>query len=364
MPFSVSDMPAAWGESLFTAQLKTLPEDFLVNEVLDIQPDGQGEHLFLHVEKTGMNTDELSDLLERAYQVDSKAVGYAGMKDRHAVTSQWFSITTPETVESLNAILSETNADHKHARVLQSERHSRKLRHGAHSGNEFTITLKQVQAQGEHSVEDLQKHVEDRIASINSFGFPNYIGPQRFGFGGQNLVRARQWFRQPKKRASRQQRSLWLSSSRSAIFNAVCARRVDQGTWQQLLPGEPAMLEGSRSFFDTTSSTPEELQTRLDAFDIHPSAPWWGRGTNPSTGECEAFEANILEEFKDICGGLERAGLAQERRGIRAQAHNLSHRWLDETTLELSFLLSPGLFATTLLGQLGVCHEPDRRQST
>jgi tRNA pseudouridine13 synthase len=362
MSVSAIDTPAAWGSPLFHASLKSERSDFIVDEVLDIDMEGEGEHLYLHLQKSGMNTDELAQLIEKAYKVGSKDVGLAGMKDRHAITSQWFSVTSPETVEVLEAVLADFNTPEKEVLILESIRHSRKLRHGAHKGNRFVITLRDVTPVDFQSKEALAESLAARIESIAQSGFPNYIGPQRFGFGGQNLVRARQWFKQPKKRTSRQQRSLWLSAARSAVFNAVCAKRVEAGNWQSLLPGEPPMLDGTRSFFETAAENSiEELNARLEAFDIHPSAPWWGRGRTPTSGECADFEAAILSDFADVCAGLEKAGLSQERRAIRAMAGDLTHRWLDESTLQLSFHLSPGLFATTLLSELGVCKEPDRR---
>ena len=361
MSSSAINTPAAWGPPLFHSSLKSERSDFTVDEVLDIEMDGEGEHLFLHLEKSGMNTDELAKLLETTYNVGSKDVGLAGMKDRHAITSQWFSVTTPEDGEALEAVLADFNTEHKEARILKSVRHSRKLRHGAHKGNRFIITLRDVIPTDSQPHAQLVESLAARIESIATAGFPNYIGPQRFGFGGQNLVRARQWFKQPKKRTSRQQRSLWLSAARSAIFNAVCAKRVEAGTWQSLLPGEPAILDGTRSFFESGESSADELDARVQAFDIHPSAPWWGRGQTPGTDECALFEAQILSDFSDICAGLEKAGLSQERRAVRAMARDLTHQWLDDSTLQLSFHLSPGLFATTLLSELGVCTEPERR---
>lgn len=355
------DTPAAWGSPLFHASLKSERSDFIVDEEVDIEMEGEGEHLYLHLQKSGMNTDELAQLLEKAYGVSSKDVGLAGMKDRHAITTQWFSVTTPSGSELFEALLAEFNTPEKEAVILKSVRHSRKLRHGAHKGNRFVITLRDVTSAESESYEQLVQSLALRVESIAQSGFPNFIGPQRFGFGGQNLVRARQWFKQPKKRTSRQQRSLWLSAARSAVFNAVCRKRVEAGNWQSLLPGEPAILDGTRSFFEMGESSVEELDARLQAFDIHPSAPWWGRGRTPTTGECATFEDEILSEFSDFCEGLEKAGLSQERRAIRAMARDFEHQWLDNSTLQLSFHLSPGIFATTLLKELGVCTEPDRR---
>jgi len=358
------------------------------------------------------------------------------MKDRHAVTSQWFSVTTPLGSELMQTALGEFRQDHKHAKIINEARHSRKLRRGAHAGNDFVITLRGVRVvdaraddaqelqvdsgstgaasgggaasrvgagaasgegagaasgggagaasgggAGEQSgasipvtgpegvsgeganmatTTNLEVAVSRRIQWISIHGFPNYIGPQRFGIGGQNLVRARQWFRQPKKRTSRQQRSLWLSAGRSAIFNAVCAARVADGSWQQCLAGEPAVLSGTRSFFDSSDVSAEELSARLKSLDIHPSAPWWGRGRALATQACADYEQALLEPFADICGGLEKGGLSQERRAIRAVATALTHRWIDGTTLELSFNLPPGVFATTLMSELGLCEEPMR----
>lgn len=381
MPLSAIDTPAAWGSPLFQASLKSERSDFIVDEMLDIEMDGEGEHLYFHLQKSGLNTDEVAKLLETTYNVGSKDVGLAGMKDRHAITSQWFSVTTPQSSEVFELALADFNTPDKTVQMLKWARHSRKLRHGAHKGNRFVITLRDVKPVDSTAQDQLMPAVALRIKAIAEGGFPNYIGPQRFGFGGQNLVRARQWFKQPKKRTSRQQRSLWLSAARSAVFNAVCAKRVEAGNWNCLLPGEPAMLDGSRSYFETgesaakispesaetssaergVTSSVEDLEARLKAFDIHPSAPWWGRGRAPGSDECAAFEALILSDFSDLCEGLEKAGLSQERRAIRAMAQDFTHQWIDKSTLELNFRLSPGLFATTLLSELGVCKEPERR---
>jgi len=427
---TINDHPPGSGAPLFSAVLKSEPADFIVDEVLGFDLDGAGEHLYLNIQKTGVNTDEIARLLETVFSVTSKDVGVSGMKDRHAVTSQWFSVTTPLGSKLMQTALDEFRQDHKHAKIINEARHSRKLRRGAHAGNDFVITLRgvrvvdagaedaqeldidsgsngaasgegtgaasgegtgaassggTVEASGAGAVEqsgasipvtgpegdsseganmatttNLEVAVSQRIQWISTHGFPNYIGPQRFGIGGQNLVRARQWFRQPKKRTSRQQRSLWLSAGRSAIFNAVCAARVADGSWQQLLAGEPAVLSGTRSFFDSSDVSAEELSARLKSFDIHPSAPWWGRGRALATQACADYEQALLEPFADICGGLEKGGLSQERRAIRAAATDLTHQWIDGTTLELSFNLPPGVFATTLMSELGLCEEPVR----
>ncbi len=366
--------------------LKTQPADFRVDEALDIELDGVGEHLYLQIEKTAMNTDEVATLIQACYSASSADVGLCGLKDRHSVSTQWISVRTPEGVSRFEELVNNFNQKQlaqwgqtdgyvKSMRILVSGRHARKLRRGAHESNHFVITLRDVQSVNNNAMDlteatdpvasfvtnvddNLAAAVATRISIINRHGFPAYIGAQRFGRGGQNLQRAQRWFNTPRKRTSRQQRSLWLSAARSALFNCVCAARVRDGSWDQLLDGEPAVLNGTRSFF-TTHSEPS-LQQRLREFDIHPSAPWWGRGESPSQGSCADFEKRQLEPYKSLCAGLEKAGLTQERRALRACAAPVAHRWPADDVLELQFSLAPGVFATSLLRELCIVNEPTR----
>ncbi|MFK8078766.1 MAG: tRNA pseudouridine(13) synthase TruD [Granulosicoccus sp.] len=380
MNSDITDPPAAHGTPLFSAQLKQQAADFCVDEVLDLDFSDTGEHLYLQIEKTAMNTDEVSSVLQACYAVNSADVGLCGLKDRHSVSTQWFSVRTPadstlfeqsvrQFNESEQAEWGGTNGYVKALKLKQSVRHLRKLKRGAHQCNRFAITLSNVRP---HETESqlFRQAVGARIGLIIDHGFPNHIGTQRFGSGAQNLHRARQWFARPRKRCSRQQRSLWLSAARSAVFNTLSAARVRDASWQHLLAGEPAVLDGSRSFFLTASDNENSdasvtgqgasLECRLGSFDIHPSAPWWGRGRSAATGASAEFEALHLQTVADLCDGLERAGLAQERRALRARAEALQYRWVSDDALELTFSLHPGVFATTLLRELADVTEPQR----
>lgn len=408
---NITNPPVAHGAALFSAVLKHIATDFRVHEVLSIDFSGEGEHLYLQVEKSSMNTDEVVSVLQTLFAVGSADVGLCGLKDRHSVSTQWFSVRTPQPAdvfvaqaleynEAQRAQWGETDAQLKSMRLIGHERHSRKLRRGAHRCNEFDITLRDIQAcpiESDDSRENkgdeaLSVLVAARIDVIRRLGFPAYIGAQRFGEGGRNLQRASQWFASPRKRTSRQQRSLWLSSARSAVFNLVCAARVAEGTWQQPLAGEPLVLDGSKSFFVPDDETDLESELaegvspadagrleaaqaddtllaeevrpsaaqRVDQFDVHPSAPWWGRGRSPALGECAEFEKQVLQPFAAFLEGLERGGLDQERRAIRAVASDLSTSWLAENVLQLKFSLSPGVFATTLIREIATVSEPVR----
>lgn len=369
--------PPAHGVALFNAVFKQSAADFQVYEELNIDFSGAGEHLYLQVEKSSMNTDEVLSFIQACYSLGSADVGLCGLKDRHSVSTQWFSVRTNEVAELFVDKVSTFNqqqADQwgeddtqlKSMQLIRSERHSRKLRRGAHRCNHFDITLRAIQPTLDTG-SDLLHAVSTRMDTISSQGFPAYIGPQRFGENARNLQRALQWLKNPRKRTSRQQRSLWLSSARSALFNVVCAARVKEQSWQQAKPGEPLVLDGSKSFFlsegageDTESLKPESIEQRLAQFDVHPSAPWWGRGRSPALGSCAEFEQHVLQPFGTLLEGLERAGLEQERRAIRARASDVTINWLSTEELRLQFSLSPGLFATSLLRELVHLTEPER----
>lgn len=333
--------PAASGPALLEASMKSAPEDFIVNEQLDVTFDGTGEHLWLRVRKRNLNTQDVLEAIQRCFSVQTVDIGVSGMKDRRAVTEQWLSVRTDKQAELLQA---------PNLSVVESARHGRKLRRGTHSANQFEIVLQQVNLLADAD----RDAVAARLTVIEQSGFPNYLGPQRFGRGGQNLVRAQHWFRNRRKKRppSRPQRSLQLSAARSALFNAVCAARVEAGNWSTLLPGEPAVLAGSRSFF-VAEPDDVDAQQRCSHHDIHPSGPWWGKGAVLASGECLELESAILAQFADLCKGLEAAGLTQERRALRAIPEALSHEWLGDGALKLRFTLGPGIFATMLLAELG-----------
>lgn len=337
------DTPTAHGAPLFEAEFKRRPEDFVVTEELSIDFDGAGEHLWLWVEKQGVDTLALIEQLQKGFSVGSADIGHSGLKDRVALTRQWISVRTSLPV---------TEVELEGARIIDSVRHGRKLRHGTHTGNHFDIVLRNVLALP--AAELLRQSVEHRLDAIREKGFPNYLGPQRFGIGGRNLVQAEQWFRNPKKRLSRAKRGFLLSAARSALFNAVCAERVRQGSWDRLLPGEPAILAGTRSFFVPEADDQSATQ-RCTELDVHPSGPWWGRGAALAINDCARLEQGVLVDHERFCTGLEGAGLEQERRALRATVPTLSHEWLSEQDLRLRFSLSPGVFATTLLAECGRC---------
>ncbi|NMG01978.1 tRNA pseudouridine(13) synthase TruD [Azoarcus taiwanensis] len=329
-------MPAS--PPLFRARIRQSSEDFVVDELSAVELDGQGEHVWLWLEKIGCNTDHVAACLARVAGVPSSAVGYAGLKDRHAVTTQWFSVQMPgREAPDWNAVLESG------MRVLQSGRHGRKLKTGFLEGNRFRLTLRDC-------VGDLAS-LERRLERIRSEGVPNYFGPQRFGREGGNLVKARALFQGRLRVRDRNLRGLYLSAARSALFNRLLARRVEDGTWCHAQPGDLMNLNGSRSHF-LAETVDAALEQRVKEQDVHPTGPLWGAGTLESRGVVAALEQAVADDDPELAQGLIAAGLKHERRVLRMPVHGLACRWLDGGTLVLTFELPPGGYATTVLAEI------------
>ena len=335
----MTELARAHGAPVLDARLRAAPEDFFVEELPGFEASGAGEHLLLTVEKRGMNTAFAARRIAAWAGVDESAIGYAGLKDRHAVTRQRFTVWLPKKIApDLEALQSDD------LRVLEHAWHARKLPRGALAGNRFVLVLRDVE--GEHAA------IETRLQAIASQGVPNYFGEQRFGRGGGNVQQAVAMF--AGRRVKREERTMLLSAARSELFNRVLAARVEAGNWNAALDGEVWMLDGSRSVFGPEAFT-DELQARLAAFDIHPTGPLWGEGELRSTDASRDLELAAMQgdTATRLRNGLERAGLKQERRALRLRPDAIAWRWLDDGALELAFALPPGCYATTLLRELG-----------
>lgn len=335
----MSALPRALGAPVLTARMRVSADDFHVDELDAFEPTGQGEHLLLTVEKRSTNTAHVARLLADWAGVAEVAIGYAGLKDRHAVTRQRFSVHLPRRVAPALELL-----DSPEVRVLEHAWHAKKLPRGALAGNRFRLVLRDVEGD--------RDAIETRLRTITTTGVPNYFGEQRFGRGGDNVDKARAMF--AGRRVRREERGHLLSAARSALFNTVLATRVDDGSWNQALDGECWILDGSRSVFGPEPWS-DVLAERLGVFDIHPSSPLWGAGELRTTGVAQQLERAALDtdQARPLREGLEAAGLRQERRANRLRPEALAWEWLDAAALALTFALPPGTYATTVLAELG-----------
>ena len=343
----MSALPGGHGGPVLSARFRSAPEDFRVEELPAFEPEGQGEHLLLTVEKRGMNTVHAARLIARWAGIPEMGVGYAGLKDRHAVTRQRFSVHLPKRVAPDLAGLQGDDL-----RVLDSAWHHRKLPRGALRGNRFGVVLREVEGD--------RPAIEARLAAIAAGGLPNYFGEQRFGRDGDNVDAARRMF--AGQRVRREQRSIYLSAARSELFNAVLAARIAEGDWGQGREGEVWMLDGSQSVFGPEAAD-AALAERAARLDIHPTGPLWGRGELRTTAAARALEEAALAPFDDLRTGLEAAGLKQERRALRVRVQDLAWRWLPGEGLALDFVLPPGAYATGLLAELGEVRDASRDAS-
>ena len=329
------DLAYALGKPNCHGITRSIPEDFQVEEVLGFELAGQGEHVCLHIRKRNSNTAFVAKQIARLAGVKNMDVSYAGLKDRNAVTTQWFSIYLSNKPEP-----DWTQLNNDEVELVSVCRHNRKLRRGALKGNRFKIIARQLQGDT-HAL-------EQRLQTIKTTGVPNYFGEQRFG--RDNLAQASAMFSGQIKVANRDKRSFYLSAARSAIFNAVLSQRVAAANWNQALSGDVMMLDGSHSVFHI-ENIDDEIMRRIEEQDIHPTGPLWGRGDLLSSGEVKDMEQSCAVEYALFCDGLERAGMKQERRALRLPVREFAWQ-LASDTLELSFFLPPGSYATTVMREL------------
>lgn len=320
-----------------SGRIRGVPEDFIVEEIPAFEASGEGEHLLLTLQKRGMNTVFCAETIARWAGVDVREVSFAGMKDRHALTTQRFSVRLPKkTSPDVNLLNSDA------CKVLEAVWHNRKLARGALAGNRFILTLRELSGGREL--------LEQALQTIRSEGVPNYFGEQRFGMEQANVGKALGMFEG--RRVDRAKRSIYLSAARSFLFNQVLAWRVEQGTWNKPLPGEVWMLEGTKSIFGPEELT-DDISARCAAKDIHPTGPMWGAGTLRTRAEVQTLESRLPVESPELCRGLEKAELHQERRALRLIPKNLQWRFETDEVLELRFELPPGAYATCVLAELG-----------
>lgn len=327
------DPPRAHGGPLCPGRLRTEPEDFLVEEQLGFTAAGAGQHVLLKVRKRDANTQWIARELARACGCPPRDVGYAGLKDRHAVATQWF--TVPQSRLSTEDWTAVRSGEFE---VLEAHRHSRKLPRGALAGNRFVIRVRDT------AIDDAS--LASRFVVLETRGVPNYFGPQRFGRGGANLRRIG-----GEVRALRPaERGFILSAARSLVFNALLAERVGDGSWERLEPGDLANLDGRASHFPV-EAVDDALAARCAGLDIHPTGPLWGRGLPPSGARVLELEQRVAAGLAQACEQVARAGMEQERRSLRLAVRDLRW-WREGDSVMVEFRLGRGAYATAVLREV------------
>ncbi|MEI6895062.1 MAG: tRNA pseudouridine(13) synthase TruD [Colwellia sp.] len=344
------------GKPESTGLLRSQISDFKVYEKLPFLPCGEGEHLFVHIRKTGANTLFVARELAKYFKVKEQLVSYAGLKDRFAIAEQWFGVHVPgKKVYNLDDLAIEG------VEVLSYQRHNKKLRTGTLLGNDFEIILREVTA-----IKAFTQRWQDIVAQ----GVPNYFGEQRFGIDGGNIGRALSLFSGQKVK-DKKKRGIYLSAARSHIFNSVLNERIKQQCFDKVAVGDVLMLSGTQSVFhlDELDNT---IKQRFIDKDIDITAPMWGAGELMTTDNPLTLEQEVAEKNQAFCQGLPRFGLKQERRRIRLTIRDTSIELLTaekdnaegensiknptsssrENAIKINFFLPAGCYATTILREL------------
>jgi tRNA pseudouridine13 synthase len=336
MMFDYTTLAYAYGKPVGVGSIKNSPDDFKVDEILGFDLSGEGEHLFLLVEKRGLNTEELVKKIASATNYSEKHISYAGIKDRQAVTRQWLSIHCPgQEIPDVNTLAGEE------WRVIESKRHLKKLKTGALEGNAFQLTIRDIVGIDE---------IEKRLQQIKRHGVPNYFGSQRFGYDGQNLIKAKRLLIDGIKTKNRFLRGIYYSTARSFLFNLILSERIKQDAWDKALPGDVMQLGGKNSIF-TIDEVDDIIQERVKSFDISPAAPLWGLGKELVSDKALIIQQNALAGFEAFCVALEQHKLERAYRALMLKPEEMSWEWQNDL-LVLKFNLQAGSYATSVMREV------------
>ncbi len=321
-----------YGTPRASGLLRCHAEDFIVDEELGFEPSGEGEHLFVQIEKRGLSTPELIASIARCCALHPRHIGHSGLKDKHALSRQWLSLHLPGRPDPAGL------ADGEDYRILRCARHRSKLRPGTHEGNRFELCLRQVSSFSTQSREQISRVIEH--------GFANYFGRQRFGRQGDNVERA--LLQLGRKKIPRQRRSLLISALRSHLFNQILTRRIGAYDWTRPVEGDVFMLNGSHSLF--SEDLDAVLLQRYASLDIHATASLYGAGKNLLRQNALALEQRVCDDNPEITDCLDRVGVKRQMRAVRAQAGSFEYDYNETNqTLQMRVRLVAGSYVTSLL---------------
>jgi len=317
-----------------TALLKAECADFVVKEQLGYDMSGDGEFVAVKVRKTDCNTLFVGEQLAKFAGISARNMSYAGLKDRKAITEQWFSLQMPGQPTPDFSQFSLEGVE-----ILDVTRHQRKIRIGSLQGNHFEILLRNAEESDELKV---------RLDFLAKNGFPNYFTEQRFGRDGNNLTQALHWANGEIKVKDRNKRSFYLSAARSEVFNLIVAKRIELGLAQQVLHGDILQLNGSHSWFVADESEDlTQLQQRLIQQDILLTAPLIGEEDKSEVD----FENDIFAQHQALFDLMRQEHMKAARRPILMQPQQFQWQF-EPNGLRLKFYLPAGSYATALVREL------------
>lgn len=331
-PLLTADLPGVGG------RIKTEPEDFEVEEIPAYQPSGEGEFLYLWMEKRATGAEFFVRQIARRLDIPGTEVGTAGLKDRHAVTRQMVSV--PASVEPR---LSHLDGDG--IRLLSVGRHSNKLKPGHLRGNKFRILVRQPDPEAAARLPAL-------VERLRQNGLPNFYGSQRFGRDGETYQLGMALLRNESRgRVSPFLRRLALSAVQSALFNHHVAARMAGGLFRRVLAGDVMAKWPFGGMF--VAREVECEQGRFDAREIIHTGPMFGKKMFASDGEAAAREQATLQAAGLTAAAFHGFGklLSGTRRYTLVYVDDLTAE-PDPDGVRLAFTLPSGSYATVLLREL------------
>jgi tRNA pseudouridine13 synthase len=337
MHLQVAELPYATAKSLRTlGKIRTVPEDFRVEEVPAYPPAGHGTHLFVHFEKRGLTTREAITRLAKALSVNVRDAGVAGQKDKHAVTIQWASFAGATEEAALALALPDI-------RVLRAALHPHKLRTGHVRANRFVLVLRETDAA------ELARELMSELARV---GVPNYFGEQRFGHADRNVARGLAMLNgsvaAPRDRF---ERKLLMSSVQSALFNRWLAARIEDGHYERPIAGDLLRKEDTGGLFINQDEV--DAAARMASWQVSPTGPMFGASMRSAEGDAALREQAIFAQSSLTDAML--AAHANAGEGTRRVARVRPTDWevaSEPGCLRLSFELPAGAYATTLMREL------------
>lgn len=342
----LSNLPRGHGESVFEGTYRVEASDFVVTEDLGFEPEGSGPHIWALIRKVGISSEEACLRLGRAAKTSRKDLGYAGKKDTHAIAIQWVSLPDSARIEvgPIDCCLE----------VLRLSRNKRKLKIGQLAGNYFQVRLYGV----------VMGNLSERLKAIGSVGVPNYFGLQRFGRSGCNLEKARRLARRDPSGSRRlhPRDGMAASAARSAGFNAVVAERLNKNRWLDVTVGDAVSLAGRGSYFLASEADISSVRSRIIIGELDATAPMAGRISKTSAKQ-NTVETTTLQTDPELFDWMTGIFREEDRRAVRVLPKRLEAD-VTENTLDLSFWLPKGSFATAVLNELGTLRESYARTAS
>ena len=343
LPYLTSALPGTGGT------LRTLDEDFAVDEELPYAPSGAGDHVFARIEKRGMTSPDAARAIARALGVRDRDIGIAGMKDRRAVTRQWMSLPPPVTPEqALAADLARPGDPSSSVRIVEAVRHGHKLRTGHVRANRFTLRVR-------GTVPDAAERARAILGALaEPPGAPNWYGEQRFGRDGDNAARGKALVTGA-ERLGRDRRldRLMVSALQSQLFNDWLTARLADGLYRRAIAGDLLHKRGGGMF---TCDDPDTDTARLAAGELVVTGPMFGeRMRQPADGSAAAErEAAILAHHQLDRAAFATVGAIAEgtRRDAAIALADVAIFAVDGSTLDVAFTLPGGAYATTVMREV------------